>query len=87
MGKEGHNKLALPTQNIVTLKRPKRQTLRQHHGYCGLDEKKEAKRLSTHKEKSAYDRINVVEVRETSEPQEPRSRERIHAEVVQKEAP
>ena len=39
------------------------------------------------KERSAYDRINVVEVRETSEPQEPRSRERIQAEVVQKEAP
>ena len=39
------------------------------------------------KERSAYNRSNVVEVRETSEPQEPRSRERIQAEVVQKEAP
>ena len=39
------------------------------------------------KERSAYDRINVVEVREASEPQELRSRERIQAEVVQKEAP
>ena len=39
------------------------------------------------KERSAYDRINVVEVRETSEPQESRRRERIQAEVKQKESP
>ena len=51
------------------------------------DERKEAKRLSTHKERSAYDRINVVEVRETSEPQETRRREKIQAEVKQKESP
>ena len=39
------------------------------------------------KERSAYDRINVVEVRETSEPQEARRRERIQAEVKQEESP
>ena len=39
------------------------------------------------KERSAYDRNNVVEVRETSEPQEARSREIIPAEVKQKESP
>ena len=87
MGKEGHKKLALPTQSIVTQKRPRRQTLRQHHGYWGLDDGKKPSDNPPIKERSAYDRSNVVEVRETSEPQEPRSRERIQAEVVQKEAP
>ena len=50
-------------------------------------ERKEAKPLSTYKERRAHDRINVVEVRETPEPQEPRRIKRMHAEVVQKEAP
>ena len=39
------------------------------------------------KERSTYDRKNVVEVRETSEPQEARRREIIPAEVKQKESP
>ena len=87
MGKEGHKKLALPTQSIVTLKRPRRQMLRQHHGYWGLDDMKEPSDNPPRKERSAYNCINVVEVRETLEPQKPRSRERIQVEVVQKEAP
>ena len=39
------------------------------------------------KERSAYDRNNGVEVREILEPQEARRRERIPAEVKQKESP
>ena len=60
MGKEGQKKLALPTQIIVTLKRPRRQTLRQHHRDWGLDDRKESSNNPPIKERSGYDRINVV---------------------------
>ena len=48
-------KLALPTQSIVTLKHPRHQTLRQHHGYWGLDDRKEPSDNPPIKERSAYE--------------------------------
>ena len=78
MGKEGHhNNRQRSTQSIVTLKRQRRQTLRQHQ---------QPSDYPTIKERCGYDRINVAEVRETSELQEPRRTERRHAKVAQKEA-
>ena len=59
MGKEGHKKPALPTQSKVTLKRPRHQTLRQHHGYWGLDDRKEPSDNPPIKERGAPTTVSM----------------------------
>ena len=77
----------MPTQSKVTLKRPRRQTLRQQPRHCVSGCGRKPSDDPPIKERSAYDHNHVVEGRETSELQEARSREIIPAEVKQKETP